>query len=223
MEVVPVVCLRRQGEYAQSLYGEWVLNWQYPFSIYQFINDFNKWFDYNDAVSRLGILGKPLLMSYHHIAGSDLSTAFLSQLGYSLKLNTPNTHLRRSPSDAHIYLKRRLNGHFSNPKTRTVVNEAIRAYLESNLPAFTGPRPKLIWYGAVDCTTLEQCYRLKNHRLCNEQGNDFHDFFPSISYDMGRSISAGDYSSLEKAYREISAFLAPKLASQNPEILRNES
>lgn len=202
-ELTPVLCLRNQGDYAKSLYSEWVLNWQYQHDIYNFIREFYAWFDYEKFVAKISLLGKPILLSYHQIAGDNLSSNFIGELGYSVELIADSSHLRQSPSDAEVYLKRLLNKQYPQSKHRTVVMNTIKKVISSSYPELKLPMPSLIWQGALDSGKFERSYRLSNLRLCEQFGKDNANFFPYRSSRPAPSISADILLKLDDAYRLI--------------------
>lgn len=211
MEIIPVLCLRNQGAYARSLYNEWVLNWQYPHNIYRFIRDFYPWFDYENFISKLCLLGKPVLISYHQIVGVELGSKFISEIGYPLKLTAHDSYLRESPPDAHIYLKRRLNNVYPDIRHKAIVNETLKLYFSRSHPELSNSMPKLIWQGSLDPLTFERSFYLKNKRLCDQFNKNHTEFFPEKIYALGQPVDSQVFSILEDLYNDVKKELIEKI------------
>lgn len=177
VQITPVLCLRSQADFARSLYGEWVLNWQYPHDIYRFIKEFYHWFDFESVVKQLSLLGRPHLISYHQIAGNDLSSNFLKQLGYNATLTGTGNRLRTSLSDAEIYLKQLLNAEYPHLKYRAIITDVVKQYVSVKYPELKAPMPTLIWHGLLDPATFERSFKMSNIRLSQEYSFDLPAFF----------------------------------------------
>lgn len=212
-DITPVLCLRSQADFAKSLYSEWVSNWQYPHDIYRFINDFYSWFDFESVVAKISQLGKPILMSYHQIAGANLSKNFISQLGYHPELAASQDRLRVTPSDAEVHLKRLFNKKFLEMKFRNVVSTEVKKVVSENYPQLKIPMPKLIWHGMLDPVTFERSYKFSNMRLCQQFNFDVEAFFPKTKCVAGQLISAEQASLLELAYHEVLQAITIKLGN----------
>jgi hypothetical protein len=202
-EITPVLCFRRQGEYAKSLYSEWVMFWQYQHDIYTFIREFYNWFDFEGVTHRVSILGKPVVMSYHQIGGPDICSKFLKELGYELKFAEGKSCYKRvSLSDAEVYLKRLLNKVYPQPEYRALTTETVKKVVSTNYPELVTPLPDLIWSGKLDPATFERSYKMSNIRLMKQCGLDLECFFPQIEYHHSKKISKQIMSMLERAYSE---------------------
>lgn len=212
-DITPVLCLRSQADYAKSLYSEWVSNWQYPHDIYTFIKEFYSWFDFESVVGKVSQLGKPILMSYHQIAGANLSSNFVNELGYTAELVSNVDRLRVTPSDAEVYLKRLLNKLYPQASVRNIVSNAVKKVVSENYPDLKAPMPKLIWQGVLDPVTFERSYKFSNMRLCQQFNFDVEAFFPKTKCVAGQMISAEQASLLELAYHEVLQAITIKLGN----------
>jgi hypothetical protein len=202
-EIIPVLCLRRQADYAKSLYGEWVMNWQYPHDIYTFTKAFYRWFNFEHVVKLVSQLGKPVLISYHQIAGKALSSNFLIQIGCNAQLEATGEPLRVSVSDAEVYLKRQLNKVYPQTKLRTIVTEIIKHFVWVKYKELARPMPALIWHGALQPATFERSYKLSNLRLVEQFGLDPLAFFPLEQTEVLTPVNTSTLSLLTHVYNEV--------------------
>lgn len=216
-DITPVLCLRRQADYAKSLYGEWVMNWQYPHDIYTFIQEFYGWFDFERVVKQVSLLGRPLLISYHQIAGKALTENFLRHLGYNATLSLQSKALRVSVSDAEIYLKRLLNTRYPQNKFRAVVADTVKHFVHVKYTELASPMPALIWHGVLQPAIFERSFNMANMRLAKQFDLEYSTFFSAEQATVLKPVSAEKRSLLTRVYAELEQALSENILAHKYE------
>lgn len=171
-EVIPVVCFREQASFAQLLYSEWVLNFNYSHSFYHFLVEFYSWFNYESVLEKLQPFSKTKVILYHDIAGGRLPERFMESLGFNIALNIQEPQLRCSPAESEILLNLKINQQLCNEKNqeRKKSHLLINELITQKYPALLQPMPDLLWRGNMSPSIFSGSFKIQNRNVIHKAG-----------------------------------------------------
>jgi hypothetical protein len=212
--VVPIVVLRRQDEFIESFYKEWVLK-RHENSHLRF-EDFIRvsapfYLRFEDNITLMkSIFGEVRVLSYHALKGGDLARNFFQALGSDVELESPTPHIRPSLSTQMTEIKRCLNSvshPCADPKnfSKLAGCHAYQEWLQRpgrNL----GSSESNLWASSDARRAFIDSFEQENARIARDyfgDGNRFPEYIETSSsnYMEALQLTKGDY-------RELATFVS---------------